>query len=77
MNDTDKTSRLGAWLYDHGYSTAIAIYSVSGSLAIICFCMMLWAYDFVITFGSREGSGSAIWAAHSNAGFDILTLLVR
>jgi cytochrome b561 len=39
--------------------------------------MMLWAYDFIVTFGSGEGQQRAIWAAHSSAGFGVLTLLVR
>lgn len=77
MKNDGRSTRFGRWLYDHGYSTIIAIYGVSWSLAMIGWFMMLWAYDFIVTFGSREGQQRAIWAAHRSAGFDILTLLVR
>jgi hypothetical protein len=77
MKSGGRSTRFGAKLYDHGYSTTVAIYGVSWSLATIGWFMMLWTYDFILTFGSREGQQRTIWAAHSKAGFDILTLLVR
>jgi hypothetical protein len=76
MKEDGETSTIGRWLYDHGYSTTIAIYGVSGSLAIIGFAMMLWAYDFIMSYADRTYQENAIWGAHSKAGFDILTALV-
>lgn len=77
MNGEGKRSRVGELLYERGYSTGIAIYGVCWSLALIGWFMMLWSYDFILTFGDREGQERRIWAAHSRAGFDVLTLLVR
>ena len=77
LNSDDQPSPLGQWMYSKGYSTAIAIYFISGCLSVIGFGMMLFAYDFLVTFASgsyrRDGN---IWAAHSAAGFDVLTIMV-
>jgi hypothetical protein len=77
MNTDGRYTRVGEWLYERGYSSRIAIYGVSWSLALIGWCMMLWSYDFLQTFGYREGGYHRFWSAHFLAGFEILTLLVR
>ena len=76
MKNDNKASQFRIWLYGHGYSTTVALYGVSGTLTTIGFLMMAWAYNFITSFGSRQSLENAIWAAHSNAGFDMLTLLV-
>jgi hypothetical protein len=77
MSADGKYTRVGEWLYERGYSSRIAIYGVSWSLALIGWCMMLWSYDFLQTFGYRDGGYRRFRSAHFLAGFDILTLLVR
>jgi hypothetical protein len=77
LNTDGKHTRVGEWLYERGYSSRIAIYGVSWSLALIGWCMMLWSYDFLQTFGYRDGGYRRFWSNHFLAGFDILTLLVR
>jgi hypothetical protein len=77
MNNGRPPSPAGQWLYSKGYSTSIAIYFISGCLSSIGFSMMLFAYAFLINFASGyyRWDGN-IWAAHSVAGFDALTIMV-
>jgi hypothetical protein len=77
MNTDGRYTRVGEWLYGRGYSSKIAMYGISWSLALIGWCMMLWSYDFLQTFGYRDGGYHRFWSTHFLAGFDILTLLVR
>ena len=77
MNTDGRYTRVSEWLYEHGYSSTIAIYGVSWSLALIGWCMMLWSYDFLKTFGFYHGGYHRFWSPHFRAGFDILTLFVR
>ena len=77
MSTDGKYTRVGEWLYERGYSSRIAIYGVSCSLALIGWFMMLWSYDFIQTFGFRDGGHHRFRSTHFLAGFDILTLLVR
>jgi hypothetical protein len=77
MNTDGKDTMVGGLLYELGYSSRVAIYGVSWSLGLIGFFMMLWSYDFMKTFGDRDGGNHRLWSTHFYAGFDILTLLVR